>query len=338
MDTSENTLFLFNLSLLQLAKGDFEAGLKNYERRWQLPALGLTPINTSKPLWLGDVDPVGKTILVHSEQGLGDTIQFLRYVFLMLAIGATVVLAVQEPLVAIVKAMGMPIDVIHAGAPLPEHDMYCPLLSLPLAFGTTVDNIPAVPAYVSIDEGRVATWRTRLGAPRGLRVGLVWSGNARHVSDASRSIAIELLQPLLDLPDVEFFCLQKEINRADLLLARSLDIRSFGSSLVDFQETAALVACMDLVISVDTSIAHLAGAMGKPVWILLASPPDWRWFLERKDSPWYPSVQLYRQAPQRGWSSVLADVATNLSGLAQAWRHPATSACAPAASGSVTPG
>jgi len=245
---------------------------------------------------------------------------------------------VQEPLVAIVKAMGLPIDVIHAGAPLPEHDMYCPLLSLPLAFGTTVGNIPAVPAYVAIDEGRVAAWRARLGRPRGLRVGLVWSGNARHAADASRSIAIELFQPLLDLPKVEFFCLQKEINRADLLLARSLDVRSFGSSLVDFQETAALIACMDLVISVDTSIAHLAGAMGKPVWILLASPPDWRWLLERKDSPWYPSVQLYRQAHRGDWPSVIADVATDLMGLSQAWRHPPIPAYTPVASGAVTPG
>ena len=313
----DHPTIIFNHGLLLLASGDFEEGWPRYEWRWRERRNAAPQISSSKPLWLGKVDPVGKTLLIHCEQGLGDTIQFLRYVFLVVAIGGTVILVVQEPLVGIVKAMGMPVRVIHSGAPLPDHDLYCPLLSLPLAFETRLDTIPAIPEYIYADAGRVQAWRARIGPQRALRVGLAWSGNPRHLGDDQRSVGLHALRGLADVADVEFFCLQKEVSRGDLSLARDLDIRCFGSNLTDFQATAALIGTMDLVIAVDTAIAHLAGAMGKPVWILIGFPSDWRWLMGRTGSPWYPSARLYRKEQKGDWSGVIADVAHDLAILAQ---------------------
>lgn len=327
----------FNLSLALLKNGDLLAGWERYESRWLTKRLDSPNDYSTKPLWLGKVDPTGKTILIHWEQGLGDTIQFLRYALLVVAIGGDVILAVQDPLIDLLAPLNLPLRIVRSTKSLPEHDMQCPILSLPLAFETALDSIPAVPAYLAADFGRAVAWHGRLGMPRGLRVGLAWSGNPRYPDDRRRSLPLETLRPLLDVPGIEFVCLQKEIQPRDLALARSLDMRVFGSSLTGFEETAALIENMDLVISVDTAIAHLAGAMGKPLWILNGYPSDWRWMLDRRDTPWYPAARLYRRTRTNTWADVIAEVAHDLGDTAQLHRTQLAEAAAAAAALGTAP-
>jgi hypothetical protein len=301
-----------NLSLAacRLASGDFERGWPAYEWRWTHRDAGRP--DRTRPLWLGTEPLAGKTILLYSEQGLGDTLQFCRYATLVAERGARVLLAVQPLLVALLKGLDGVSEIFAKGSPLPDYDFQCPLLSLPLAFQTRIDTIPAPRAYLHADKGSVRDWRAKLGPKLRPRVGLAWSGSPKNENDPGRSIPLRLFAPLMQLP-VDFHGLQKEIRPEDRVAAEG-----FGGLTLheeDFVATAALVQEMDLVISVCSSIAHLAGALGKPVWVMLPQVPDWRWMFDREDSPWYPTAKLYRQERRGDWDGVIARVGKDLPAL-----------------------
>ncbi|MBR7800099.1 tetratricopeptide repeat protein [Undibacterium sp. FT137W] len=305
----------YNLSMMQRLVGDYENGWKNYEWRWHREAT--PPRQFTQALWLGETDLHGKTILLHSEQGLGDTIQFCRYALLAKQAGAKVILDVQHAVVRLLKDLPWIDHIVANGNPLPPFDLHCPLLSLPLAFKTTLQTIPLSQAYLHAKPALVQAWKTRLGPQQKPRIGVVWSGNPIHKNDHNRSLP--LCDLIASLPDgFEYISLQKELRGDDsTTMSQQSKLRHFGEQLRDFIDTAALIACMDLVISVDTSVAHLSAAMGKTTWILLAHTPDWRWLLDRSDSPWYESVKLYRQSADYQWQPLLTQVAQDLSALQQ---------------------
>ena len=300
-----------NAGICRLLQGDLPGGWRLYEARWRrLPVPDYLP-----PPWRGDAPLAGKTILVYAEQGLGDTVQMCRYVALLAAEGADVILRVQPALKTLLSQLPGARLVLADGEALPGFDYHCSLMSLPYAFGTRLATIPAGAPYLQADPARVAAWARRLGAPAGKRIGLAWSGNRGHDKDQARSIPLIQLRGLLGA-DAQFVSLQPELRAIDrVVLEHDQRIGSHAPQLSDFAETAALVAHMDLVISVDTSVAHLAAALGKPVWILLAYSPDWRWLLGRSDSPWYPTVRLFRQTARGDWHGVVAEVARALAAL-----------------------
>lgn len=302
----------WNRSLCRLMLGDFARGLEEYEWRWKYQQLGNVERDFPQPLWLGKEPLKDKTILLHAEQGLGDAIQFCRYVALVAALGARVILEVYKPLVPLLKNLRGVSQLVERGAALPAFDCHCPLLSLPLAFKTDMDSIPAARSYLAADPIDVDKWRARLGPKTRVRIGLAWSGSARHKNDRNRSIALAEL--LARLPtQYQYISLQQELRDADRqTLASHAGMLHFGDELQDFADTAALCELMDVVISVDTSVAHLAGALGKPVWILLSYVSDWRWFLDRADSPWYPSATLYRQERSGDWSALIGRMGSDL--------------------------
>jgi tetratricopeptide (TPR) repeat protein len=304
----------YNRSLALLFQGDFENGWRSYEWRWknaQRLSIGI-PRNFTQPLWLGEESIAGKRLLLYSEGGLGDTLQFCRYATLSAAQGATVFLEVQPPLLSLLANLEGVSQVIAAGSPLPPFDYQCPLMSLPLAFKTSLDTIPAPRKYLHSDKAKVARWHTLLGERSRPRIGLVWSGNRNNWIDPRRSI--RLADWVKHLPaEFQYFCVQKDVREADrAVLDSSPFIVSLDDHLQDFSDTAALCACMDVVISVDTSVAHLNGALGNETWMLLPFTPDWRWMLDRNDSPWYPTMKLYRQKTAGDWNEVFARVATDL--------------------------
>jgi tetratricopeptide (TPR) repeat protein len=297
-------------SLARLSLGDFRNGWPKFESRWHTSDVSSRQ-RFPQPLWLGDDSLAGKTILLYAEQGLGDAIQFVRYVPLVAARGGKVVLAVHAELKPLLRGLAGA-GVFGEGEPLPGFDLRCPLLSLPLAFGTTLETIPAQIPYLEAPPERLARWTPRL-PPGSRRVGLVWSGNPAHQNDRNRSIAFERLAPLLSVAGVQFVSLQKDVRESDAqALRRQPGVVDLGPALDDFADAAAVVSQLDLVITVDTAAAHLAGAMGKPVWILLPFSPDWRWLLDREDSPWYPSARLFRQPTIDDWASVVTRVAQEL--------------------------
>jgi hypothetical protein len=284
--------------------GDFVQGWRQYEWRFKQEELVAPNRDFGVPRWHGTEALEGRTILLHFEQGLGDTIQFCRYAKALAQQGARVILEVQEPLKSLLAQVEGVHSIIAHGEPLPTFDLYSPLLSLPLAFGTDLSSIPA-PAALRAGERHVAAWKRRLGKDTRPRVGLVWSGNSFHINDQSRSIPLADFSQIL-CEGAAFCSLQTEVREADRLALKARpEIRICSDQIRDFSDTAALIEAMDLVITVDTSVAHLAGSMGKPVWILLPANPDWRWMLERDDSPWYPTARLFRQPEQGDWSSVL---------------------------------
>lgn len=305
----------WNESLCLLQTGQLEAGFRKYEWRWERNRIKAGKRSFAQPLWLGDFSIEGKTILLHAEQGLGDTLQFCRYAALVSNLGAKVVLEVPAELMRLMTTLDGVDQLIEAGQPLPPFDCHCPLLSLPLAFRTDLASIPSATPYLFADHLAVEQWRARLNedANGRLKVGLVWAGGNRpHVAelrknDARRSITFERLAPLLDLPNVQFFSLQKGAAALQLLDsdAGRHAVIDYTETLHDFADTAALVANLDLVISVDTSTAHLAGALDRPVWILNRFDTCWRWMLERTDTPWYPCARLFRQPALGDWDSVI---------------------------------
>lgn len=322
----DNADTIWNLALLQMLTGDFERGLPGREARWRAPSLGLGERRFVQPLWLRDQPLEGKTILLHADEALGDSIQFARYVPLVAALGAQVILEVRpavQRLLAAVPGVAHCID--RSSTPSLAFDLHCPLGSLPLAFGTRLDTIPFAEGFLALPPAeRVKAWQDRLehrlGPRTRLRVGLVWSGDPGHNNDHNRSISLRALAPLLDC-NVQFVSLQKGIRDPDrAFLCKREDIIDLTEQLTDFSETAALVSCLDLVISVDTSVVHLAGALGAPVWTLLPFNPDWRWLLNRDDSPWYSSMRLFRQPKRGDWASVVDDVRRELEGLVSTWR------------------
>jgi tetratricopeptide (TPR) repeat protein len=302
----------WNEGLSRLVLGDFERGWAKYEWRWKKKTTVSPLRDFAQPLWLGRESLQGKTVLLHAEQGHGDTIQFCRYARHVAARGAAVLLEVQaglKPLLAGLEGVGR---VLAKGEALPDFDCHCPLLSLPLAFGTRLETIPADIPYLSADPARAALWQARLGPKTRPRVGLAWSGNSAHVNDRNRSVPLAEFARRLG-GQAQWVSLQKQVREGDweALQARR-DIAHYGEALGDFADTAALLVNLDLVIAVDTAVAHLAGALGKPVWLLLPFNPDWRWLLGREDSPWYPSLRLFRQSAPGDWDGVLARVADAL--------------------------
>jgi tetratricopeptide (TPR) repeat protein len=307
----------WNEALCRLQLGDFPEGWKKYEWRWKFDALKKPKPDFMQPVWLGGSSLKKKTILLYSEQGIGDAIQFYRYTTLLAAEGADVVMQVPASLTPLLMAQDNPCKIVSRQAPLPPFDCYCPLLSLGLAVGTTLDTIPGQAAYLRAPAASVARWQTILGTKTRPRIGLVWSGSALHANDRHRSIPLPSLARIMS-PDLHFISLQKEVREADLAPLQALPaIYNAGHELEDFADTAGLIANLDIVISVDTSVAHLAGALGKPTWVLLPFNPDWRWLLDRKDSPWYPSARLFRQHRPGDWDSVLDEVADALRTISQ---------------------
>jgi tetratricopeptide (TPR) repeat protein len=302
----------WNQAMLQMLTGNFEAGWAGRESRWRT-GLGMADPKFPQPLWLGDSPLEGRTILLYADEGLGDCIQFARYVPMVAARGARVILAVADPACPLLSGLPGVSRCLPKSASLPEFDLHCPMSSLPLAFRTTLDSIPAAKSYLPRPANAlVQEWESRLGPRDGLRVGLVWAGNPSHANDHNRSIGLENFSRILDV-DATFFSLQKDLRAGDkAMLAGYPEIVDLTQHLSDFVQTAAMVSCLDLVISVDTSVAHLAGALGCPVWILLPYTPDYRWLLDRDDSPWYPTVRLFRQSETRDYASVLERVRAEL--------------------------
>ena len=313
----------FNEALCRLLTGDFARGWEKYEWRWQTTQIGDHKRTFARPLWTGSDAVAGKTILLHAEQGLGDTLQFCRYVPLVAARAGRagrVILEVPKPLHALMQNLDGGAQIVVMGDPLPDFDMHCPLLSLPLAFGTTLETVPAQIPYLGAPEAKARAWRDRLGAREKMRIGLVWAGNPRkelpgsNRIDRLRSMAFERLEPLLGIAGCEFYSLQKGDDAVAQLRESPLRHRviDWTDDLHDFSDTAALVDNLDLVIAVDTSVAHLAGALGKPFWLLNRDGTCWRWLLGRDDSPWYPTVRQFRQDDSRDWDGVIARIAAAL--------------------------
>lgn len=300
----------WNQSLALLLSGDFARGWPLYEWRWKTEAHRARARSFDQPPWLGAEPLEGRTILLHAEQGLGDTIQFCRYAAQVAALGARVILEVQKPLTGLLRGLEGVSAVIARGDPLPDFDLHCPLLSLPLACGTKAP-VPLARPYLRADEAKLRDWARRLGEKFRPRIGLAWSGSATHVNDANRSLAFASIKSLLS-PDFEWISLHRELRPAEEQTVSRSGIAHFGDALQDFSDTAALCSLMDRVISVDTSVAHLAGALGRPVRLLLPFAPDWRWMRDRDDSPWYPTARLYRQERAGDWSAPLHRMAEDL--------------------------
>jgi tetratricopeptide (TPR) repeat protein len=294
-------------ALAALLHGDYQSGWQHYERRWGRDG-GESQRQFDVPQWTGREPLNGKTLLIHCEQGFGDVIQFARYALDAVALGGKVVFGAPTTLHPLLRSMHPAIKTIVAHSEHPHFDFHCPVMSLPHAFSTTLATVPAPCPYFFADAARVATWQHLLGPQDTPRIGLVWFGNPKHLHDHRRSITLDALEPVLRLP-LAFHSLQQEARAQDrAALARFPQIQSHGPALTDFSHTAALIACLDLVVTVDTSIAHLAGALGKPVWILLHAVPDYRWLTQRSDSPWYPTARLFRQHQRDAWSQAIADL------------------------------
>ncbi len=300
-----------NLACNLLLRGDYANGWQHYEWR-RKTASNPSNRNLGKPQW--DGSPLdGKKILLHAEQGVGDTIQFCRYIPLVIQRGGKVLVECQSSIAPLIRQIPGVEETIVQGQPLPEFDCSAPLLSLPLIFGTTLDTIPQNVPYITPDPARLRTWAEKIPASdKKIRVGLTWAGNPRYRNDRIRSCPPALLEPLAQVPNVTFFSLQKQ-RSADP--PASLNLIDLTTDLTDFAETAALLSQLDLLISVDTAVAHLAGALGRPTWVMLPRVPDWRWLTDRTDSPWYPTARLFRQATDGDWADVIGRVAIALTEL-----------------------
>jgi tetratricopeptide (TPR) repeat protein len=301
----------FNMALALLTCGDYRRGFADYEARWR--RTGMPPQKSrGKPLWLGEYPLARKTVLLHAEQGLGDTIQFARYAPLLAAGGAKVIAEVQPELKSLMRRLDGVAAVVARGEVTPPFDVHCPLGSLPLALHTELASVPAQISYLAADDAQVAKWSARLAALPRPRIAIAWSGNPSHDNDRNRSIPFAQLTSLLAAP-VHFVGLQRDVRAEDAAaLAGEPRIMQLGEDLADFSDTAAVLALCDLVITVDTAPAHLAGAMGRPVWVLLPFAPDWRWTREGATTPWYPTARLFRQPALGDWDSVIARVAVEL--------------------------
>lgn len=306
-----------NRALSLLTLGELHEGFKQYEWRWKRSGMRDTRRGYNKPLWLG-VFPLGnKTILLTAEQGLGDTIQFARYAPLLARSGAKVVLEVQPELKALLGSLDGVAACVARGEPLPPYDVHCPLGSLPLALKTDASNIPTDIPYLRAAPAYVSKWRPKLDALAGKRVAIAWAGQANHANDRNRSVGFKMLEPLLALDGISFVSIQRELRGDDAaLLATHANVTHAGSDLHDMADTAAVLALSDLLISVDTSVVHLAGAMARPVWAMLPFAPDWRWTLTSTNSAWYPQVRLFRQPALGDWPSAITQLRDALADFA----------------------
>jgi tetratricopeptide (TPR) repeat protein len=301
----------WNLGLVLLRLGDFKEGLAEYE--WRGKVKSLMPLPTfAQPRWNGE-HFFGKTILLFPEQGLGDAIQFARYIPMVANRGRQVVLVSRPELVRVFERSFKMAHVVPLTGPIPNFHVQCSLVSLPLVFGTDLNSIPAPIPYVQSDPALVESWSRKLGSRDGrLRVGLAWAGNSNHINDRNRSIGPSELAPLAAVKEAALYSLQKD-KPGDRTAPADLNLIDFTAELGDFAETAALIENLELVVTVDTSVAHLAGAMGKPTWVLVPFVPDWRWLLDRSDSPWYPgTMRLFRQAANGQWKEAVESVVSEL--------------------------
>jgi tetratricopeptide (TPR) repeat protein len=301
----------WNLAIGHLLRGELVEGFAAYEHRFLCDAFGWRKPAPSfdRPRWTGREGLNGKSILLFAEQGLGDSIQLLRFVPRVAAMASQVLLRLPHALIPLLKDLPANCRWVSETDPPPPTDFQCPLMSLPNAFATTLATLPAAVPYINADPARVKAWRDRLEAlGEALRVGIVWSGNASHPNDRNRSIPLETFKRIVT-PGVQFVSLQPEVRASDRGAYQGwAGLARFGEELKDFADTAALVSALDLVVTVDTSVAHVTGALGQPVWVLLPHYPDWRWMLGRDDSPWYPSMRLWRQPVPRDWPAVLYEV------------------------------
>jgi Tfp pilus assembly protein PilF len=302
----------WNRGVISFLKGDFAAGGEDFEHR---VAAGVAPERAfGMPRWTGE--PLnGRTIFVHAEQGMGTAIQLARYVPIIAERGGRVILETYTPLERLFQSLAGAAAVVPVGAPTPEADVNAPLFSMPHIFKTRRDNVPAPIPYLSVADALRRQWQAVIADAKGLRVGLAWAGNPAHTNDRNRSMTLSLLAPLFALPDVSFFSLQVG-QRSDEVSAFAPHVVDLSGRLSDFADTAAVIEALDLVIAVDTAVVHLAGALGRPAWVLLPFAPDWRWMIDREDTPWYPTLRLFRQ-PRRGdWQTVIARVRGQLAALA----------------------
>ena len=308
-----------NKAMALLVLGDLRAGWPHAEYRHVLK-LGGAGRELPLPKWDGRQSLAGKRILLHAEQGFGDSIHFLRYVPGVCALGARVTVELQPPLVALAQAsFGGMAAVISRGDPLPAFDLHCPLPSLPWAFETDLATIPANTPYLNVPAAYRKRWTDLRGDSPALKVGLAWCGNPTHPNDENRSIRLAQLVPIVrESTGATFYSLKKDMPAADAAILETVrEVTNLAPRLENFADAAAAIEQLDLVIAVDTSVAHLAGALGKPVWVLLPFSPDWRWLLEREDSPWYPTARLFRQSRPGNWDPVVAQIGKALRTVSQ---------------------
>jgi tetratricopeptide (TPR) repeat protein len=314
----------WTLSLSLLLLGKWQQGWAEYEWRWRRRNAEKRPF---RPLWDGRrLD--GGTIVLHAEQGLGDTIQFIRYVKMVRewCPSARIVAYCPPPIIELLKSFQGIDELIPEGQPLPKFDFYSPLITLPAIFGTTIDNVPAEVPYLKADSDRVARWRSQLASETGFKVGIVWQGNPRHKRDAFRSAPLTAFAPLANVPGVRLYSLQKRHGMEQLAAIQGqfqvADLANTDDSPQGvFMDTAAILKNLDLLVTVDTAVAHLAGALGVPVWVALSTLPDWRWLLGREHTPWYPSMRLFRQKTYGDWSSVFEQMANELKNEIKSGNH-----------------
>jgi Flp pilus assembly protein TadD len=298
----------YNRSLVCLALGRLEEGFREMETRWDGSPLRAHRLKSHAPLWLGNAPPAGRSILLHYEQGFGDTMQFVRYVPLVARLGAEVILCVPTALRSLMASLPGEARLVAEGESWPPVHYYCPLMSLPLALGTTLASIPAEIPYLHADPGRSQWWSATLGTSRKPRIGVVWAGRQQPPINVKRDMPLQALLPLFEL-DAEWISLQKEVPEADReALERLPQLARHGETVSDFADTAALIDNLDLVITIDSAVAHLAGALGKPVWIMNRYAACWRWMERRSDTPWYPTARLFRQSSLGDWGSVVEQV------------------------------
>jgi hypothetical protein len=294
----------WNLGLALLTLGDLVRGWQEYEWRLQCQPFADDGLNLAGVApWRGE-PLTGKTLLVRREQGAGDTIQFLRFVPELRLRGARVLLHVGPEVADLARSVDPGVELFDPVRNAGTVDYFVNLLSLPRWLGITLDNLPAATPYLHVNADRVAAWRTRLAAYPGRRIGLVWGGNPQHKNDRNRSCPLILLKPLLDLPGISWFSLQKGESAKQLAALEGNGIIDLGPDLNSYADTAAALGGLDLLITVDTSVAHVAGAVGCPAWVLIPYAPDWRWLLDREDSPWYPTLRLFRQDATTRWHGV----------------------------------
>jgi hypothetical protein len=326
-----------NRAMALLMAGQYSEGFQEFEWRWQTP--GMAPHGLTQPQWQG-ANPSGQTVFLHAEGGFGDTLQFIRFAPLVASRGAHVVARVQTPLLGLLRRSFPDVTFVDDGTP--PHDLHCPMLSLAAGFGTTPETIPADAPYLFADPERTRAWQSRLRAlGPGLKIGLVWQG-APHFGVASframntrRSIPITALAPLAELPFLHLVSLQFASTAAP---PPGMALFDTMAEVADFDDTAAIIANLDLVISVDSAVAHLAGALGKPVWVMSRFDACWRWLAHRTDSPWYPAMRLYRQAEPGDWAGLVARVTADLRAMAEPlWRQDAAPTLPPCLNSPCSP-
>ncbi len=302
----------FNFATLLLLEGDFTRGWEEYEWRWNASDFKFMKFNYSQPQWNGEKFE-GLKILLHAEQGLGDTIHFMRYINLVLEKNLEVIFRCPKELLILAKYSFPEIQIITFEEPLPDFDFHCPLMSLPYVFETTIDNIPSKIPYIKTEKSLIESWNQKIGKDPNFKIGLAWSGNPKYKRDRHRSCSLKIFSTIAQIEGISLYSLQKGHGTEQLKELRDeLKIIDFDSEIKDFSDTAAIIENLDLTISVDTAVAHLTGAMGKPVWTMLPFVPDWRWMLNREDSPWYPTMRLFRQHTPGDWVTVLSNIKKEL--------------------------